>query len=176
MAWFRALCARQRAVGCAQNVNFSKTLDRGAAPRRLQKYAKGPIHIDVVSRLARASVPDRVRANEDFRPRFRGSLSRSCRDLAICAVAALIAHEAAHRRPRKYAKGPIQVPVVSRFAPRTCVGATSGARETHISRRHWTAFASPCRDLAIRRGGGANEAYSQKLPKSEGTEGRERKR
>ena len=79
----------------------------GAAPRRLQKYAKGPIHIDVVSRLARASVPDRVRANEDFRPRLRGALSSSRQDLAICAVAALASHGAAPRGIPNSPIGPI---------------------------------------------------------------------
>ena len=68
---------------------------------------------------ARAPGQDGVREqrdNEGFRPRFRGAIARSRRDLAICAVAALPAHGAAHRRTRKYAKGPIQVGVVSRHA------------------------------------------------------------
>ena len=56
------------------------------------------------------------------------------------------------------------------------VSATSGARETKISRRHWTSCASPHQDLAIRRGGRANGACSQKLPNSECTKGGEKKR
>ena len=53
---------------------------------------------------------------------------------------------------------------------------TSGARQTQISRRHWTSFASPRRDLAIRRGGRANRSCSRKLPKSGRPKGGERKR
>ena len=135
-----ALCARRRAIvpraidaqnrreqGCEQVENKAETRRpprvrraalnaHEATQRKTRKYAKGPIQVGVVSRLARASAQDRLRANEDFRPRLRGALSRSRRDLAIRAVAALNAHGAAHRRTRKYAKGPIQVSVVLRFA------------------------------------------------------------
>ena len=71
----------------------------GAAHRRTRKYTKGPIQVGVVSlsRPARASGQEGLRANEGSRPRFRGAIARSRRDLAICAVAALPAHGAAHR-------------------------------------------------------------------------------
>ena len=88
----------------------------GAAHRRTRKYTKGPIQVGVVSRPARASGQDGVRANEGFRPRFRGAIARSRRDLAICAVAGLHAHGAAPRTTRKYPNGPRQVGVVSRRA------------------------------------------------------------
>ena len=147
----RAIVPRECAPTKVSGISFVKRLldlveiwrrltAHEATQRRPLKYAKGPIQVGVVSRLARASAQDRLRANEDFRPRLRGALSRSRRDLAIRAVAALNAHGAAHRRTRKYAKGPIQVGVVSHH---TRVSGPPGVREPKISRRHGTSFASP---------------------------------
>ena len=100
-----------------------------------------------LSRPARASGQEGVRANEGFGPRFRGAIARSRRDLAICAVAALPAHGAAHRTTRKYAKGPMQVAVVS---PPARAPGQDGVRDNEGFRpRFRGAIARSRRDLAI---------------------------
>ena len=121
----------------------------GAAHRRTRKYPKGPIQVAVVSRPARAPGQDGVRANGGFRPRFRGAIARSRRDLAICAVAALPAHGAARRRTRKYTKGPLQVSVVSLARPARAPGQEGVRANEGFRPRFRGAIARSRRDLAI---------------------------
>ena len=140
-------CAPTKVSGISFVEIWRRLTAHEATQRRPRKYAKGPLQVGVVSRLARASAQDRLRANEDFRPRLRGALSRSRRDLAIRAVAALNAHGAAHRRTRKYAKGPMQVGVVS---PPARAPGQDGVRDNEGFRpRFRGAIARSRRDLAI---------------------------
>ena len=83
---------------------------------KVPKWSFTIIQVGVISRLARASGQDGLRANDGFKPKFSGAMARSRRDPAICAVAGLNVHGAAHRRTQKYPNGPTQVGVVSRLA------------------------------------------------------------
>ena len=126
----------------------------GAAARGTQKYINGPIQAGAVSRPARASTRPRVRAK-------RRSLDGIWPCLPLRAAIWQSVGAGGCRRPETaWGRTAWHAKVykwsytsVRGFALRARVCETSGARETKISQRYWTTFASPCRDLAIRRGG-----------------------
>ena len=63
-------------------------------------YIIRPAQVDMLSRLAHPAARHGLRTAEGFRPSLRGRLSRSRRDLAICAVQVLNANGTAQRRTR----------------------------------------------------------------------------
>ena len=63
-------------------------------------YIIRPAQVDMLSRLAHPAARHGLRTAEGFRPSLRGRLSRSRRDLAICAVQVLNANGIAQRGTR----------------------------------------------------------------------------